>query len=584
MKKDKKLFRRLCRLISKRVKLLAAGLVCASLITLAALMIPIHCGEAIDGFLGTGMTDFSAVGGALVRILIWVVLAVAGHRGMALCNRRLAYGTADEVRRAASEKIHRLPIKYLDGHPKGDLLSRLVNDTDALGDGLLMSVDQLFTGVLTIIGTLVMMLRMDAVIAAAIIALTPMSMLVAGFVAKKTQKYFAAQAAARGEETAFINEMVSGQSVVWAFGREKAALDGFDKVNNAMKAASMKAVFYSSLTNPSTRLVNNIAYACVAALAGIRALRGDITVGEMSVFLSYASQYAKPFNELSGVVTELQNALACFSRVTELLDAPEEEDAGDEDMPPAAGALTFENVHFRYEADKPLLRDISLNAAPGSRIALVGPTGCGKTTLINLLMRFYDPDRGRITLDGRDTSSVARRALRRNVGMVLQDTWLRHATVRENIAYGAPDASLEDVIAAAKAVHIHSFIERLPLGYDTVIGEGGTAISQGQKQLLCIARVMLAPPPVLILDEATSSVDTRTEQLIQKAFRRLASDRTSLIVAHRLSTIRDADEIIYMRDGVIRERGTHSSLLHKGGAYAELYLSQFDAVSIDGGR
>ena len=474
------------------------------------------------------------------------------------------------------KKIQNLPLSYLDAHPSGDLVSRIIADVDTFADGLLMGFTQFFTGILTIFGTLGIMLFLNPGITAIVVLLTPLSLFVAGFIAKRTYKYFGKQAKVRGEQTALINEMVEGQKVVQAFGYEEKSMEAFDEVNERLRDVSVKAVFFSSLTNPSTRLVNNIVYAGVGLASAMIAISGGITIGELSIFLSYASQYAKPFNEISGVVTEMQNALACAARILELVDVPDEmpdkENAAEFQ---SQGQVSLSHVSFSYDPDKPLIEDLNLEVKPGQRIAIVGPTGCGKTTLINLLMRFYDVRQGSIKIDGTDIRDMTRHSLRQNFGMVLQDTWLKAGTIRENIAYGKPEASMEEVIEAAKAAHAHGFIRRLPKGYDTVISENGGNISQGQKQLLCIARVMLCLPPMLILDEATSNIDTRTEIRIQEAFARMMKGRTSFLVAHRLSTIREADVILVMKDGHILEKGTHESLMARHGFYEKLYNSQF---------
>ena len=480
------------------------------------------------------------------------------------------------MRNDAIEKIQKLPLFYLDGHPSGDLVSRVIADVDTFADGLLMGFTQLFTGVLTIVGTLGFMLSVNLPITLVVVCLTPLSLFVARFIANHTYAYFQKQTKVRGEETALVNELIEGQKVVRAFGHERQSLEDFDEVNGRLQDVSLKAVFFSSLTNPSTRLVNNIVYAGVGLAGALYAVAGGITVGQLSIFLSYASQYAKPFNEISGVVTELQNALACAARIYELLDEenqiPEAENAV---VLESNGHVSLKDVAFRYVPDRPLIENFNLDVKPGQRIAIVGPTGCGKTTLINLLMRFYDVASGSIKVDDNDIRDMTRKSLRANYGMVLQDTWLKAGTIRENIAYGKPDATDEEIIEAAKAARAHSFIRRLPNGYDTVIAEDGGNISQGQKQLLCIARVMLCLPPMLILDEATSSIDTRTEIKIQAAFAHMMKGRTSFIVAHRLSTIREADVILVMKDGHIIEQGNHDTLMKMNGFYANLYNSQF---------
>ena len=495
---------------------------------------------------------------------------------LAVCNNRITFCVSKDLRNAAIRKIQQLPLSYLDAHPAGDLVSRIIADVDVFADGLLMGFTQLFSGVLMILGTLGIMFYLNIAVTLVVVILTPLSLFTASFIAKRAYRYFQEQTVVRGQETALIHELVGGQKVVQAFGHEAESLEEFDRINNQLGEVSLKAVFFSSLTNPSTRLVNNIVYAAVGLVSALYAVSGGITVGQLSVFLSYASQYAKPFNEISGVVTELQNALACAARIFELLDEPDQ-------TPEAENALAFvssghvqlKDVAFRYVPDKPLIEHFSLDVTPGQRIAIVGPTGCGKTTLINLLMRFYDVDSGSIEIDETDIRNMTRHSLRGNYGMVLQDTWLKAGTIRDNIAYARPDATEEEIIEAAKAAHAHSFIRRLPQGYDTFITENGGNISQGQKQLLCIARVMLRLPPMLILDEATSSIDTRTEIQIQAAFARLMEGRTSFIVAHRLSTIREADVILVMRDGHIIEQGNHESLMEQNGFYARLYNSQF---------
>ena len=545
----------------------------------AQLYIPILCGDAIDKMLGKGNVDLAGVLRIAVSILVVAAVAALAQWLLSVCNNRITFSVSRDLRNEALRKIQTLPLSYLDSHPSGDIVSRMVADVDTFADGLLMGFTQLFSGILTIFGTLLFMLRENVPITLVVVCITPLSLVVAGFLAKRSYGYFQSQSTVRGKQTALVNEMIEGQKVVQAFGHEAESLAAFDEVNGQLQDVSLKAIFFSSLTNPATRFVNNIVYAGVGLVGALYAVRGGITIGQLSVFLSYANQYTKPFNEISGVVTELQNALACAARVFELLDAedqvPEAENAAA--LQPD-GHVQLQDVSFRYLPDRPLIEGLSLDVQPGQRIAIVGPTGCGKTTLINLLMRFYDVNSGSIKVSGTDIRDVTRASLRGSYGMVLQDTWLRAGTVRENIAYGKPDATMDEVIAAAKAAHAHSFIRRLPDGYDTVIAEDGGNISQGQKQLLCIARVMLCLPPMLILDEATSSIDTRTEVRIQKAFARMMQGRTSFIVAHRLSTIREADVILVMKDGHIVEQGNHDQLLAQGGFYAKLYNSQFEGV------
>ena len=566
-----------------KIRPYSAFVVCSLLVAAvsvaAQLYIPILCGDAIDKMLGKGNVDLAGVLRIAVSILVVAAVAALAQWLLSVCNNRITFSVSRDLRNEALRKIQTLPLSYLDSHPSGDIVSRMVADVDTFADGLLMGFTQLFSGILTIFGTLLFMLRENVPITLVVVCITPLSLVVAGFLAKRSYGYFQSQSTVRGKQTALVNEMIEGQKVVQAFGHEAESLAAFDEVNGQLQDVSLKAIFFSSLTNPATRFVNNIVYAGVGLVGALYAVRGGITIGQLSVFLSYANQYTKPFNEISGVVTELQNALACAARVFELLDAedqvPEAENAAA--LQPD-GHVQLQDVSFRYLPDRPLIEELSLDVQPGQRIAIVGPTGCGKTTLINLLMRFYDVNSGSIKVSGTDIRDVTRASLRGSYGMVLQDTWLRAGTVRENIAYGKPDATMDEVIAAAKAAHAHSFIRRLPEGYDTVIAEDGGNISQGQKQLLCIARVMLCLPPMLILDEATSSIDTRTEVRIQKAFARMMQGRTSFIVAHRLSTIREADVILVMKDGHIVEQGNHDQLLAQGGFYAKLYNSQFEGV------
>ena len=566
-----------------KIRPYSAFVVCSLLVAAvsvaAQLYIPILCGDAIDKMLGKGNVDLAGVLRIAVSILVVAAVAALAQWLLSVCNNRITFSVSRDLRNEALRKIQTLPLSYLDSHPSGDIVSRMVADVDTFADGLLMGFTQLFSGILTIFGTLLFMLRENVPITLVVVCITPLSLVVAGFLAKRSYGYFQSQSTVRGKQTALVNEMIEGQKVVQAFGHEAESLAAFDEVNGQLQDVSLKAIFFSSLTNPATRFVNNIVYAGVGLVGALYAVRGGITIGQLSVFLSYANQYTKPFNEISGVVTELQNALACAARVFELLDAedqvPETENAAA--LQPD-GHVQLQDVSFRYLPDRPLIEGLSLDVQPGQRIAIVGPTGCGKTTLINLLMRFYDVNSGSIKVSGTDIRDVTRASLRGSYGMVLQDTWLRAGTVRENIAYGKPDATMDEVIAAAKAAHAHSFIRRLPDGYDTVIAEDGGNISQGQKQLLCIARVMLCLPPMLILDEATSSIDTRTEVRIQKAFARMMQGRTSFIVAHRLSTIREADVILVMKDGHIVEQGNHDELLAAGGFYAKLYNSQFEGV------
>ena len=555
------------------------SLIVAAVSVAAQLYIPILCGSAIDLMLGKGRVDFAGVMQIIVQIVAVAILAAFAQWLLSVCNNRITFSVSRDLRNAALRKIQTLPLSYLDSHPSGDIVSRMIADVDTFADGLLMGFTQLFSGLLTIFGTLLFMLWENVPITLVVVCITPLSLVVASFLAKRSYKYFQGQSTVRGEQTALVNEMIEGQKVVQAFGHEAESLASFDEVNTRLQDVSLKAIFFSSMTNPATRFVNNIVYAGVGLVGAIYAVAGGITIGQLSIFLNYANQYTKPFNEISGVVTELQNALACAARVFELLDA-------DDQVPEAEharvlqpdGHVELKDVSFRYLPDRPLIEDLNLDVKPGQRIAIVGPTGCGKTTLINLLMRFYDVNGGAITVSGDDIRNVTRASLRGSYGMVLQDTWLRAGTVRENIAYGKPDATDEEIVAAAKAAHADSFIRRLPDGYDTVIAEDGGNISQGQKQLLCIARVMLCLPPMLILDEATSSIDTRTEVRIQAAFARMMQGRTSFIVAHRLSTIREADVILVMKDGHIVEQGNHDELLAQGGFYAKLYNSQFEGV------
>lgn len=541
------------------------------------LLVPIFCGSAIDGMIAKGNVDMDIVIKAIYLIVAATLFGVIAQEIIALCNNRITFSVCRNLRDEISRKINKLPLAYLDSHAAGDTVSRTIADVESFADGLLMGFTQLFTGVITIAATLITMIYLKAVIAAVVVLLTPLSIFVAKFIATRTSRFFRAQAEIRGEETALINELIEGARVVKAFGREKETHEKFDEVNKRLEEVSLKATFFSSLTNPSTRMVNNVVYAAVTLISAMYALAGGISVGQLSVFLSYASQYAKPFNEISGVVTELQNAFTCAERVFEILDEKEEiSDAELEELPSCERNVEFSNVSFRYIPDRPLIEDLSIDVPPGKCVAIVGPTGCGKTTIINLLMRFYDVCGGKIMIGGKDIRDVKRKDLRAHYAMVLQDTWLSHATVKENIAYGYPEASDEEIVEAAKNAHAHSFIKRLPNGYDTVIAEGGSNLSAGQRQLLCIARAMLSLPPMLILDEATSSIDTRTEKKIQSAFAKMMKGRTTFIVAHRLSTIKEADVILVMKDGHVIEKGQHEQLLGAGGFYAHLYNSQFE--------
>ena len=556
---------------------LAAVVILATVQVAMTLYIPILVGRAIDCILGPGQVDFAELGGFLVQTLLCAgAAALAQWLVSQLCNR-MTFRITRDIRNEAFRHIQQLPLSYLDSHPQGDLVSRVVADVDTFADGLLMGFTQLFTGVMTILGTLIFMVRIHWGVALVVVCITPLSLVVANFIATRTYSMFKLQSAIRGEQTALIDETIGAIKVVQAFGHQQASLAQFDQVNERLKSASLRAIFFSSLVNPCTRFVNSVVYAGVGLTGALLAISGGITVGALTSFLNYANQYTKPFNEISGVVTELQNALACCGRVFELMEAPPQTKEPEQPKQPdtMAGAVEIRNLRFSYTPDKPLIENFNLRVQPGQRVAIVGPTGCGKTTLINLLMRFYDPQEGQILLDGVDTRDMTRGQLRSCVGMVLQDTWLPGGTIRDNIAMGKPEATEAEVIAAAKQAHAHSFIRRLPQGYDTVLGENGGSLSQGQKQLLCIARVMLCLPPMLILDEATSSIDTRTEIKIQKAFDTMMQGRTSFIVAHRLSTIQGADVILVMRSGQIVEQGTHEELLAKRGFYASLYQSQF---------
>ena len=548
----------------------------AAITVASTLYIPLLTGDAVDCVIGKGQVDFTGIFAVLKRMAMVIGVTAVAQWGMNICNNKMTYQIVRDIRNEAFAKLEILPLKYLDGHPSGEVVSRIIADVDQFADGLLMGFTQLFTGVLTIVGTIGFMLSVNVGITLVVLLITPVSMIVASFIAKKTFTMFRLQSEARGEQTALIDEMIGNQKVVQAFGHEKDAMEQFGEINERLRKYSLRAIFFSSITNPSTRFVNSLVYTGVGVTGALAAISGRMTVGQLTAFLNYANQYTKPFNEISGVVTELQNAIACAGRVFELIEeepqVPEPADATA--LTDVEGRVDLEHVAFSYRPDQKLIEDLNLAVKPGERVAIVGPTGCGKTTVINLLMRFYDVDAGSISVEGDDIRQVTRKSLRSSYGMVLQDTWLRSGTVRENILIGKPDATEEEMIEAAKNSHAHSFIKRLPKGYDTVIGEDGGGLSQGQKQLLCITRLMLCRPPMLILDEATSSIDTRTEMKIQNAFARLMEGHTSFIVAHRLSTIREADVILVMKDGHIIEQGNHESLLAKKGFYAKLYNSQ----------
>lgn len=553
------------------------SVVLAVLTVVGTLLAPLFIGQAIDCIVGAGDVDFDRILLIFIKIAVSVGIAALAQWLLSLCSNRMTYGIVHDIRDEAFDHIQRLPLSYLDSHPTGDIVSRIITDVEQLANGLLLGFTNFFTGVMTILGALAFMLSVNLPVALVVVVVTPLSLLCANLITKHTYAMFNVQTETRGEQTALIDELISGQKVVQAFGYEDRAQQHFDEINGRLKVCSLRALFYSSLTNPSTRFVNALAYAGIGTLGAITAISGGISVGGLASLLAYANQYTKPFNEITDVIAELQNALACAGRLFELIEAPEQSPDPTELPEPSApkGTVEFDDLTFSYSPDKPLIRNFSLRVKPGQLVAIVGPTGCGKTTLINLLMRFYDPVSGRILVDGTDTKSMPRGELRGQFGMVLQETWLKEGTIRENIAMGRPDAGEDEIIAAVTASHAHDFIKRLPDGYDTVIGESGGNLSQGQKQLLCIARVMLSHPPMLILDEATSSIDTRTEMQVQDAFRRLMKGRTTFIVAHRLSTIREADVILVMRDGRIVEQGSHRELLDRNGFYRELYDSQF---------
>ena len=578
---QKSTLRKVLRYIRRYWGYLGASIILAAVTVALTLYLPILIGQAVDRIVGKGAVDFAGIFVILRKMAVIIGLTAVAQWIMNACNNKITYNVIRDIRTEAFEKIEKLPLKYLDAHSYGEIVSRVIADVDQFADGLLMGFTQFFTGIVTIFGTLIFMLTISVRIAVAVVVITPVSLFVASFIAKKTFSMFKLQSETRGEQTAFIEEMVGNQKVVQAFSHEDEVLEKFDEINERLQKYSLRAIFFSSLTNPSTRFVNSLVYATVGVVGAFTAIAGGISVGQLSSLLSYANQYTKPFNEISGVITELQNALACAGRVIELIEedaeVPDAEDAVD--LEHANGKVELSHVYFSYVPEQKLIEDFNLSVKPGQRVAIVGPTGCGKTTLINLLMRFYDVNSGTIKVSDIPLQQLTRKSLRDNYGMVLQETWLRSGSIRDNIAMGKPDATDEEIIAAAKASHAHGFIKRLPEGYDTVIAEDGGNLSQGQKQLLCIARVMLCLPPMLILDEATSSIDTRTEIKIQNAFAKMMQGRTSFIVAHRLSTIREADIILVMKDGSIIEQGNHEELLEKNGFYAKLYNSQFAKTS-----
>ena len=575
-----KTLKEVLKYIKKYMFYVALSVIFAAATVAMTLYVPILTGDAIDLIVGKGNVDFSAVYAIVKKIIIVVGLTALSQWIMNICNNKITYGVIRDIRKDAFEKLEILPLKYIDSHSHGDIVSRVITDVDTFADGLLMGFTQLFTGVITILGTLIFMLTINVKITFVVVLITPISLFVASFIAKKTYRMFRLQSETRGEQTALIDEMIGNQKVVQAFGHEDEALEQFDEINERLQKWSLKAIFFSSITNPSTRFVNSLVYTGVGITGAFTVITNPaFTVGQLSCFLSYANQYTKPFNEISGVVTELQNALACAARIFELIkeepQIPDNEDARVLKDTDVDGALELENVYFSYVPEKKLIENFNLSVKPGERVAIVGPTGCGKSSVINLHMRFYDVNSGSIKVEGTDIRNITRDSLRSSYGMVLQETWLKEGTIRENLCMGKPDATEEEMIVAAKASHAHSFIKRLKDGYDTYITEDGGSLSQGQKQLLCIARVMLCLPPMLILDEATSSIDTRTEQKIQSAFAKMMKGRTSFIVAHRLSTIKEADTILVMKDGSVIEQGNHEELLAKNGFYANLYNSQF---------
>ena len=578
---QKSTLRKVLRYIRRYWGYLGASIILAAVTVALTLYLPILIGQAVDRIVGKGAVDFAGIFVILRKMAVIIGLTAVAQWVMNACNNKITYNVIRDIRTEAFEKIEKLPLKYLDAHSYGEIVSRVIADVDQFADGLLMGFTQFFTGIVTIFGTLIFMLTISVRITVAVVVITPVSLFVASFIAKKTFSMFKLQSETRGEQTAFIEEMVGNQKVVQAFSHEDEALEKFDEINERLQKYSLRAIFFSSITNPSTRFVNSLVYATVGVVGAFTAIAGGISVGQLSSLLSYANQYTKPFNEISGAITELQNALACAGRVIELIEedaeVPDAEDAVD--LEHANGKVELSHVYFSYVPEQKLIEDFNLSVKPGQRVAVVGPTGCGKTTLINLLMRFYDVNSGTIKVSDIPLQQLTRKSLRDNYGMVLQETWLRSGSIRDNIAMGKPDATDEEIIAAAKASHAHGFIKRLPEGYDTVIAEDGGNLSQGQKQLLCIARVMLCLPPMLILDEATSSIDTRTEIKIQNAFAKMMQGRTSFIVAHRLSTIREADIILVMKDGSIIEQGNHEELLEKNGFYAKLYNSQFAKTS-----
>ena len=578
---QKSTLRKVLRYIRRYWGYLGASIILAAVTVALTLYLPILIGQAVDRIVGKGAVDFAGIFVILRKMAVIIGLTAVAQWVMNACNNKITYNVIRDIRTEAFDKIEKLPLKYLDAHSYGEIVSRVIADVDQFADGLLMGFTQFFTGIVTIFGTLIFMLTISVRITVAVVVITPVSLFVASFIAKKTFSMFKLQSETRGEQTAFIEEMVGTQKVVQALSHEDEALEKFDEINERLQKYSLRAIFFSSITNPSTRFVNSLVYATVGVVGAFTAIAGGISVGQLSSLLSYANQYTKPFNEISGVITELQNALACAGRVIELIEedaeVPDAEDAVD--LEHANGKVELSHVYFSYVPEQKLIEDFNLSVKPGQRVAIVGPTGCGKTTLINLLMRFYDVNSGTIKVSDIPLQQLTRKSLRDNYGMVLQETWLRSGSIRDNIAMGKPDATDEEIIAAAKASHAHGFIKRLPEGYDTVIAEDGGNLSQGQKQLLCIARVMLCLPPMLILDEATSSIDTRTEIKIQNAFAKMMQGRTSFIVAHRLSTIREADIILVMKDGSVIEQGNHDELLEKNGFYAKLYNSQFAKTS-----